>query len=78
MPGLRGQVRHKDGLANHRRSHKREEVGDELPALNIPGTQAEESEKKEQLAPLTTGEPGNMRLAPPPQTTYKPRKASPG
>ncbi|GFT76708.1 retrovirus-related Pol polyprotein from type-2 retrotransposable element R2DM [Trichonephila clavipes] len=68
----------KMGLANHKRSHKRERLVNELPALNIPeGPRQRRMRRREQLAPLTTGEPGNMRLAPPPDHIQA-TQASPG
>ncbi|GFQ96477.1 hypothetical protein TNCT_256241 [Trichonephila clavata] len=62
----------KDGLHNHTKSHRRREVEDKMVPLRLPvKPSTRKANKKKKLAPLSTGEPGEMSLAPPP--TYHKR-----
>ncbi|GFW16080.1 retrovirus-related Pol polyprotein from type-2 retrotransposable element R2DM [Trichonephila clavipes] len=57
----------KKGVLNHERTHRRNAIRESLPTLNIPeGRRDRRARMRERLAPLITGEPGDMRLAPPP------------
>ncbi|GFQ89970.1 uncharacterized protein TNCT_333791 [Trichonephila clavata] len=56
----------KVGLDNHRKTHRREAAVLELPQLTVPETSSKKAKKKKaRMAPLSSGDPGSARLAPP-------------
>ncbi|GFQ91952.1 hypothetical protein TNCT_89151 [Trichonephila clavata] len=56
----------KVGLDNHQKAHRREAAVLELPQLVIPEPSSKRAKKKKaRLAPLSSGDPGVARLAPP-------------
>ncbi|GFY41230.1 hypothetical protein TNIN_438451 [Trichonephila inaurata madagascariensis] len=49
------------------REDQRQAIIDKLPVLKIPdGPKQRRARKQKRLAPLSSGDPGSMRLAPPP------------
>ncbi|GFY44120.1 retrovirus-related Pol polyprotein from type-2 retrotransposable element R2DM [Trichonephila inaurata madagascariensis] len=68
------------GLLNHQKSHRRRALIEELPVLKIPdGPKQRRAKKDKKLAPLSAGDPGSMRLAPPPNhLPDTPPRSNPG
>ncbi|GFW79646.1 c2H2-type domain-containing protein [Trichonephila clavipes] len=54
------------GLLNHEKTHKRQAISEGMPPLIIPeGPARRRARRRNRLAAISTGEPGNMPLAPP-------------
>ncbi|GFR24058.1 retrovirus-related Pol polyprotein from type-1 retrotransposable element R2, partial [Trichonephila clavata] len=59
----------KNGLQNHAKSHRRREVEDKMVPLRLPvRPRTRKAIRRRKLEPLSTGEPGEMPLAPPPDS----------
>ncbi|GFT94134.1 c2H2-type domain-containing protein [Trichonephila clavipes] len=56
------------GLRNHMDAHKRQEIRETMPVLSIPeGPARRKMRRRKRIAAISTGHPGDMPLAPPPQ-----------
>ncbi|GFT51368.1 c2H2-type domain-containing protein [Trichonephila clavipes] len=57
----------KVGLLNHEKTHKRQAMSERMPALQIPeGPARRRTKRNKKLATFSSGDPGDMHLAPPP------------
>ncbi|GFW64522.1 c2H2-type domain-containing protein [Trichonephila clavipes] len=58
------------GFLNHEISHKRQEIRKKMPALTIPvGPARRKAQRRKNIAAISTGDPGDMPLAQPPQSS---------